>query len=57
LPYEDHAALLKLFSILLAAFLAGSAGIAAAQGAGGDTAQKPPVDCKKTPDHPDCKKQ
>ena len=45
-----------LKAILVAACLAGAAGTAFA--AQGDTAQADPkVDCKKSPNHPDCDKK
>jgi hypothetical protein len=45
---------MKSIIALLCALSLGLSGIALA-GAGDPSQAKPPVDCKKTPTHPDCK--
>jgi len=49
-------ALSKLAILLLAAGLAGGP-LGTALAGSSDSGQKPPVDCKKNPDDPSCKKK
>jgi len=49
-------ALSKVVMLLLAAGLVGGS-IGTALAGSSDSGQKPPVDCKKTPDDPSCKKK
>lgn len=49
-------AIRKLVMLLLAAGLAGGA-VGTALAGSSDSGQKPPVDCKKNPDDPSCKKK
>ena len=49
--------LAKLLAPIMVAAFVGLAGTTVAAPYDSDQAQTPPVDCKKTPEHPSCKKK